>query len=66
MEIYYWKNQRHEEVDFVVKEGAKAKQLMQVCWNINEYKKKIKVEDKIYKVKFLPLWKWLLENHEMS
>jgi len=31
-----------------------------------EAEEEIKVEDKIYKVKFLPLWKWLLENHEMS
>ena len=40
MEIYYWKNQRHEEVDFLVKVGQKVKQLIQVCWNINEYKTK--------------------------
>jgi len=40
MELYYWKNPRHEEVDFLVKEGLKAKQLIQVCWNINEYKTK--------------------------
>lgn len=94
MEIYYWKNPRHEEVDFIVKEGLKVKQLIQVCWNINEYKTKereirallkaskelecnnlllitedcdaeeeIKVKDKSYKVVFLSLWKWLLENH---
>ena len=94
MELYYWKNARHEEVDFLIKEGLKVKQLIQVCWDINEYKTKereikallkaskelkcknllvitgdyeaeeeIKVKDKSYKVKFLSLWKWLLENH---
>jgi predicted AAA+ superfamily ATPase len=93
MELYYWKNPRHEEVDFLVKEGLKVKQLIQVCWNINEYRTKereikallkaskelncknllvitedcdaeeeIEVKDESYKVKFLSLWKWLLEN----
>lgn len=32
--IYYWKNQQHEEVDFVIKVGTKVKQLIQVCSNI--------------------------------
>ncbi|HJH26789.1 MAG TPA: ATPase [Methanophagales archaeon] len=40
VELYYWKNPRHEEVDFLIKEGLKVKQLIQVCWNINEYKTK--------------------------
>src|SRR3989338_5814008 len=31
--IFYWKNILHEEVDFVVNEGLKAKQLIQVCYN---------------------------------
>jgi predicted AAA+ superfamily ATPase len=93
MEIYYWKNQRHEEVDFLVKVGQKVKQLIQVCWNINEYKTKerelkallkasrevkcrdllvitedyeaeeeIKAINKIYRVKFLSLSKWLRTN----
>ena len=35
--IYYWKNIQKEEVDFVLKEGIKIKQLIQVCWGINEY-----------------------------
>ncbi|MEK6826771.1 MAG: ATP-binding protein, partial [Nanoarchaeota archaeon] len=38
--VYYWKNLKHEEVDFVVKEGLKIKQLIQVCWDINKYKTK--------------------------
>lgn len=33
-EIYYWKNPQQEEVDFVIKEGLKVKQLIQVCYNI--------------------------------
>lgn len=34
LEFYYWKDERHREVDFVIKEGIKIKQLIQVCWNI--------------------------------
>lgn len=30
--IYYWKDLQHREVDFVVKEGQKVSQLIQVCW----------------------------------
>ena len=28
--IYYWKNPQQEEVDFVVRQGLKVKQLIQV------------------------------------
>jgi len=33
--FYYWKNQQQEEVDFVIKEGTKIKQLIQVCYSLN-------------------------------
>lgn len=33
-EVYYWKNPQQEEVDFVVKEGIKIKQLIQVCFKV--------------------------------
>ena len=86
--IFYWKNVLHEEVDFIVKEGLKVKQLVQVCYNIDkeETKKReikalikaskelkcnnllvitkdIESEEKIgnKKIKFVPLWKWLLQ-----
>ena len=35
-EIYYWYDAQKREVDFVVKEGLKIKQLIQVCCNISE------------------------------
>ncbi len=35
-EIYYWKNVGQEEVDFVIKDGFKVTQLIQVCFNIQE------------------------------
>ncbi len=34
-EVYYWKNPQQEEVDFVVKEGLKVKQLLQVCYRLD-------------------------------
>ena len=92
IKIYYWKNQQQEEVDFVIKEGLKIKQLIQVCFNIKDLETKnreiralikagkelkcnnllIITEDKETEektewfgdkatIKFIPLWKWLLE-----
>lgn len=40
LRFYYWKNQQQEEVDFVVKEGIKIKQLIQVCFDINNLETK--------------------------
>ena len=41
-ELFYWKNQQQEEVDFVVKENNAVKELIQVCYDIkdNETKKR--------------------------
>lgn len=36
MEIYYWKSLGQEEVDFLVKEEKKVKQLLQVCWDVQD------------------------------
>lgn len=90
IEIYYWKG-NNKEVDFVIKEGLKIKQLIQVCWDITEpevKKRELKAllkalnelklkeglvitedyesEEKIAtkRIKFIPLWKWLLKNQE--
>jgi hypothetical protein len=35
LEIYYWKDVNHREVDFLIKENLKVKQLIQVCWEVN-------------------------------
>lgn len=40
LEIYYWKNPQQEEVDFVVKQGLKVKELIQVCYDIDDIKTK--------------------------
>lgn len=38
-EAYYWKN-RKGEVDFVIKEGLKPSELIQVCWDVTDKKTK--------------------------
>jgi len=36
--FYFWKNIQNEEVDFVVKENLKVKQLIQVCYDLSNKK----------------------------
>lgn len=87
MELYYWKDEHHREVDFVTKTGKNVDELIQVCWNVNDLKTKNReirslakameelkkkeamiiteeyeaVEDvKGNRIKYVPLWKWLL------
>lgn len=37
-EIFFWRNNQNEEVDFVVKENLKVRQLIQVCRDISQPK----------------------------
>lgn len=37
-EVYYWKDERQREVDFVLKEGLQPNFIIQVCWNIQDKK----------------------------
>lgn len=37
VEIYYWHDLQEREVDFVVKKGTRIEQLIQVCWDLEEY-----------------------------
>jgi predicted AAA+ superfamily ATPase len=87
-EIYYWKSPHDKEVDFVLKEGLKVKQLINVSWNVDDVKTKerertslleamgeFKLKEGLVitedyeaieeqnqtKIKYIPLWKWLLE-----
>lgn len=87
IEFYYWQDYYQHEVDFIVKKGIKIKQLIQVCYNIENYdtkkreidslilaSKELKCNDLLIiteytegtetvnkkKIKFVPLWKWLL------
>ncbi len=38
--ISYYQNIRHEEVDFVVRDGKKVKELIQVCYNFKNFETK--------------------------
>jgi len=90
LEIYYWQDYSAHEVDFVVKQGLKVKQLIQVCYDIEDYDtKKREINDllraskelkcsnlliitedyegeekiKKHRIRFIPLWRWLLEGN---
>jgi uncharacterized protein len=91
--LYYWKNSQQEEVDFVIKEGTKIRQIIQVCYDLKKEetknreirallkaRKDLKCTNLLIinnekegeedfewfgiknKIKFIPLWKWLLKN----
>ena len=40
LELYYWHDSENREVDFVIKKNKKVEQLIQSCWNLEEYKTK--------------------------
>lgn len=92
-EIYYWQDYQKREVDFVVKEGFKVKELIQVCHKIRDNEtrerelrnliiasKELKCKDLLVitedkegeeeiewfgvkrRVRYAPLWKWLLKE----
>jgi len=93
LKVYYWKDHQQREVDFVLKQGAKVKQLVQVCYDVEDFNTKerelkalIKASKELMcknllvitwdyeadeetswksakrKIKFIPLWKWLLKE----
>lgn len=35
-ELHYWRDSTGKEVDFIVKEELKVKQLIQVCWDVGD------------------------------
>jgi len=37
-EVYYWRDERHHEVDFVIKKGPEVRQLIQVCYDLSSEK----------------------------
>lgn len=39
-EIFYWRDKDQKEVDFLVKDGIKIKQVIQVCWDLKENKER--------------------------
>jgi predicted AAA+ superfamily ATPase len=92
LELFYWQDIHHHEVDFVVKEGLKVKQLIQVCFNLDDFQTKEREIRALLKameefqlptaflitdddereelvdrktIIFIPLWKWLLQSHQV-
>lgn len=92
LKLFYYKNQKQEEVDFVVQQELKITQLIQVCYNLSISKVKDREIRSLLKagtelncnqlivitndfegtelhswfgnsgvIKFIPLWKWLLQ-----
>lgn len=49
LEIYYCKDARHNEADFVVKEKTTIKEIIQVCWSIDDSKTKKREIDSLIK-----------------
>jgi len=37
LEFYYWKDVSGKEVDFVIKQGSKINELIQVCYNVEDF-----------------------------
>ncbi|MFH1233902.1 MAG: DUF4143 domain-containing protein [Patescibacteria group bacterium] len=40
LEIFYWKDAQHREVDFLIREKNTIKGIYQVCWDLTETKTK--------------------------
>jgi predicted AAA+ superfamily ATPase len=38
LELYYWRNQQGEEVDFITKKGAQVTELIQACYALETKK----------------------------
>jgi predicted AAA+ superfamily ATPase len=93
LELSFWKNARHEEVDFIIKKGTKVTELIQVCFDASRPETRnremralinasrelkcrklmvltndLEIEEDLEwfgkkgKVRFYPLWKWLMEQ----
>ncbi|MEO0115208.1 MAG: ATP-binding protein [candidate division WOR-3 bacterium] len=88
-EIFYWRDEKQREVDFVIKKGLKPEMLLQVAYDVEDFETKrrettallrasnvlqcnrliiitadYETEEKMKgkRIKFLPLWKWLLSE----
>lgn len=66
-EIYYWKNQKQEEVDFIIKKKQKILGAVQVCWNIEKEKtEEREVKSLISACKELKLKKGLILTEDIE
>ncbi len=89
IDFFYYKTRNNREVDFIMREDTEIKELIQVCYNLQEInvkEREIKSlietgrelncsnfliiswdeeREETYKnktIKYIPLWKWLLES----
>ena len=37
-DVFFWKDKKQHEVDFIIKEGLKPTMLIQICWNVTNEK----------------------------
>ena len=49
IELYYWSDRRGKEVDFVVKHDLRIEQLIQVCYDVEDYNTKKREVDNLIK-----------------
>ncbi len=61
-EIYYWKNKR--ECDFVIKEGLKVKEVIQVCYELNEENRGREIEGLVEALKEFKLKEGLILTND--
>lgn len=67
LEVYYWKNSKQEEVDFIIKKKQKIIQAIQVCWNIEKQEtKKREIEILVKVCKELKLKEGLILTEDTS
>jgi len=65
LEFYYWKDERHREVDFLIKEKLKVNKLLQVCWNIEDKEtRKREIESLIKAMREFKLNEGLIINED--
>jgi len=89
LDVAYFQSTTKKEADFIIKQGKRTKQIIQVCYSVADFRTKerelqglIKASKELNcnnlilinwdkdkeekfkgkKIKFIPLWKWLLEK----
>jgi predicted AAA+ superfamily ATPase len=71
LEFYYWKDTGGKEVDFVINEGSVVRELIQSCYDIEDYNTKTREEKSLLKAsntlrcKNLKVLTWSYEDYEI-
>jgi len=70
LDFFYWKDASGKEVDFVIKEGKDIRELLQVCYNVEDYDTKMRETKALLKAsnklscKNLKIITWDYEGNE--